>query len=66
LNSYNEYAYSDLDTTYENMYDKKYKYTLFGIIAHLGESGAGHYVTYINFRYEDTQHWILYNGDKHC
>jgi len=60
------YAYSDLDSNYENKYSKKYKYNLYAVVSHLGESGAGHYVTQVKYNFVTTSHWVLFDGPKYC
>lgn len=47
----------------DGKYKKKFKYYLFAIICHIGEYSRGHYILYLRYRYHDSDHWVLFDGN---
>lgn len=43
-----------------------YRYNLYAVIAHIGEIMSGHYVTFIKFKYQGSEHWIMYDKTRQC
>ena len=60
----------DLNKMYERWgqedYKKRYRYQLYAIIAHIGEITNGHYLTYVRYKYQESTHWLLFDGAKYC